>query len=198
MKKRILITLLIFISVAISMFAGDNLPEEFTELLKRTNLTYEIPEDFVEVEPVENSHMLYEYAIKHPIEKFEVRYAIRPIDEMLVEYNEWSKNPKEGETRLDPKNLYPAIGQAVKLNISDKEINGGSLPEESLKNDFGADAGMSYFVMPREAFSNGYKHTMMIAINKKEKGTAFIFYMFDDPKIFAQLAMPIFYNLRFE
>lgn len=198
MKKFFIIAFVALFAFVAPSFAEDNLPEKFAELLKRTSLTYEVPEGFVEAELVENPHMLYEYALKHPTEKFEVRYAIRPVDEMLVEYDEWAKNPKEGETRLDPRNLYPAIGQAVKLNISDKEINGGPLPEESLENDFGADAGMSYFVMPREAFSNGYKHTMMVAINKKEKGTAFIFYMFDDPKIFAQLAMPIFYNLRFE
>lgn len=206
MKKKLFIALFAFVLVISPSYAGNDLPEEFAELLKRAELTFKIPENFIETEIVENSHMLYEYALKHPTEKFEVRYAIRPIDDMVKEYDEWKKNSKEGETKFDPRALYPSIVLAVASNISADQIlkEGGktdkisSFPEESVRNEFGADAGMTGVVRPREGFSSDYKHCMVVAINKKDKGTAFCFYLFDDPSILSRVMLPIFHNLRFD
>lgn len=199
MKTKSIPVILICMLVALSSYATDDLPKAFTDLLERAQMTFVVPDGYVDTELVENNHMLYEYAVKHPTEKFEIRYAIRPIDDMLKDYEEWKANPQEGVVKVDPRGLYPAIAAAVGFNIAEKMSNGGQpFPEESVKNEFGADAGMHIMVEPREAFSNGYKHCMMVAINKAEQGTAFIFYMFDDPNTFARLAMPVFYKLRFE
>lgn len=194
--KKFYLFLIVSVFVTMPSFAGDDLPQAFEDLLRRAKMSFAVPEGYVETEIKENSHMMYEYAVKHPNEKIEVRYAIRPIDSMLIDYEKWKKDP--GTSMMaDPRNLYPAIAVAVMSNVSAEIKSDGPFGEESVKQEFGADAGLTAVVVPKKTFAGDYKHCMMIAINKRETGTAFCFFMFDDPKVVAKELMPIFHNLRF-
>lgn len=200
------IVLIVFLFVVSpSVYATDELPQYFKELLERTQMTFTMPEGYIETEQIKNPHMQWEYSIKHPTEKFEIRYAIRPIDKMIKKFEEWKKNPKEGGVKTDPRNIYPSIAASVAYNIGDgydiEKVMSGLIifPAESVKKEFGADKGVHMTLLKvRKEFANDYNHCMMVAINKEDLGTAFCFFMFDDINILSSTLPLVFYSLRFK
>jgi len=180
-------------------FKTDNLPKTFTELLDRANLVFTKPDGFEETKIIKNRQMNYEYALKHPKKKFEVRYAIRPLDNLLSDYEEKEKNKNTGDINIHPNKLYSSLLQATALNIS-----GGQFTEvtefdkQAVKNEFNADWGASTFVQVGKEFGQDYKYCMMVAIHKDNLGDAYFFYLSDTREDFDKLMSPAFYSLKFK
>src|SRR4029078_4003442 len=129
-------------------------------------------------DPIENRQMNYEYALISKSKDFEVRYAIRPMDNFIKEYNEREKNKKPGEINIHPNKFYAQTFQATVLNIS-----GGQLPEsttfdkDAVKSEFNADWGATTTVELGKEFGQDYKYCMVVAIHKDNVGEAYYFYL---------------------
>ncbi|MDR2955669.1 MAG: hypothetical protein LBV43_11360 [Prevotella sp.] len=188
------------------LFAQEETEKEptltFAELVEKNLMTFAMPEGYKEVETIKNPHMNYEYAIKHETEDFEIRYAIRSLEGLINDYEEREKNKKEGEENSHPNAMYPTIAFVVGSNISGimpDKMKIAPFPDESVKNEFGADKGCNTtFDQVREQFANGYKNCTMVVIQKDDVATAYCFFMYNDVNTFMKLAMPTFYRLRFK
>lgn len=191
MKTACLIIFGIFFITQAS-FAQNELPEKFTDGLKRAKMTFNMPEGYTETDIIQNPHMSYEYAIKHNSEKIEIRYAIRPMDEMLRKY-------EENEIKMHPNKILQAsvIAVSANINISGSRPNLSPFNADAVNKEFNADKGWTVLVEARQGFDNGYKYCLMVSIFKENLGTAFYFYMADDPKAFIEI-LPIFHSLKFE
>lgn len=194
--KLATIGLLFFI---LTSFTSDNLPKEFTDLLIRAGLTFQKVSKLEVTKTIRNRQMNYEYAIKYPNKKFEIRYSIRPLDKILSDYLQKEKNKKKEDINIDPNKLYSSLFQATILNIS-----GGQLPEittfekAAVKDEFNADWGATTFVVLEKEFGQDYKYCMIVAIHKDNFGDAYIFYLSDSKVGFNELVDPAFYSLRFK
>lgn len=185
--------------LVLTSFTSDNLPKTFSDLLDRANLTFQNPTEFIETYIIDNQQMNYEYAIKHPKNKFEVRYAIRPLDNLLRDYEEKEKNKKPGDINIHPNKLYSSLLQVTTLNIS-----GGQLPEvtvfdkQAVKQEFNADWGATTFVEVGKEFGQDYKYCMIVAIHKDNFADAYFFYLSDTKDGFDELMNPAFHSLKFK
>lgn len=185
--------------LVLTSFASDNSPKTFTDLLDRANLTFQKPTGFEETKIIENRQMNYEYAIKYSKKNFEVRYAIRPLDDLLHDYEDKEKNKKPGDINIHPNKFYSSLLQATTLNIS-----GGQLPEviefgkEAVKKEFNADWGATTFVEVGKEFGQKYKYCMIVAIHKDNLGDAYFFYLSDTKDGFNELMKPAFHSLKFK
>lgn len=183
LKTHFYFLVLLLTSFSGLTFAQDELPEDslefltFEMLLDSTNMRFEAPENYIEVEPIANLQMNYEKAYKHPTERFEVRYAIR----------------------MHPYNFVEQLVEVTMLNIS-----GGQEPEynffdsEAVKSEFGADAGATGLVYVGEEFGQDYKYCLLVYIHKNNVGDGYIFYMADDNTIISDLMLPIFHALQYK
>lgn len=198
MKTKILTIGLLF--VALSSFASDNHPpKDFTDLLERAGMMFQMPQGLIECATIENRQMNYEFALKHQNKKFEVRYAIRPLSQLIRDYKEKEKSKKPGEIVINPNTFYNSLFQATVLNIS-----GGVLPKfsifdkASVKNDFNADWGATTFVKVGKEFGQEYNYCMVVTIHKDDLGDAYIFYMADNIDVAIELAESAFFSLKFK
>lgn len=173
-------------------------PKKIQELLDRAGMTLNIPEEFTETEIIENNHMSYDYALKHPTDRFEVRYSIHPLDEMIKEYEERERNKKEGDFNLHPNGLYPSAAMAVAFNISGKMANIGPFDDGAVKREYYADKGCTTSVEPREGFANGYKLCAMIVIQKDNLAIGYMFFLADDMKTLIEGLSKTGYSLKFK
>ena len=198
MKLNRLFILLLF--TALTAFKANNLPELFTAQLTRAQMTFTLPEGYTEVPLVKNSQMNYEFALKYPGKNFEVRYAIRPMDTLLLQFAASEKSKKPGDVNISPNKLYGALYQATVLNIAGT----GVLPQISafdktaVKNEFNADWGATSVCVPGGAFGKGYKYCLAIAIHKDNIGDAYCFYLGDNQQDMQSLIEPIFHALKFK
>jgi hypothetical protein len=188
-----------FLSLFMTSFTSERIPKTFTDLLERANMTFQKPAELEETKIIENRQMNYEYAIKYPKKKFEVRYAIRPLDNLIREYEEKEKNKNPGDINIHPNQLYSSLLQVTTLNIS-----GGQLPEiiefekEAVKQEFNADWGATTFVEVGKEFGQDYKYCMIVAIHKDNVADAYYFYLSDTKDGFDELMMPPFHSLKFK
>ncbi|WP_298146309.1 hypothetical protein [Flavobacterium sp.] len=183
----------------LTSFSSDKLPKTFTDLLDRGNLTFQKPTGLEETQIIKNLEMNYEYAIKYPQRKFEVRYAIRPLDNLIRDYNEKEKKKNRGEINIHPNKLYSSLLQVTTLNIS-----GGQLPEltvfdkHAVKQEFNADWGATTFVEVGKEFGQEYKYCMIVAIHKDNCADAYFFYLSDTKDGYDELMDPAFHSLKFK
>lgn len=185
--------------ILLTAFKSDNLPSSFVDLLNRAQITFTPPAGLIEVEPVKNSQMLYQYALKFPDKDFEVRYTVRPLDSMVSQYNDWLKNKKTGSARIDPNKMHAAVFYAIMMNIS-----GGSRPPQikpfdsiAVKKEFNADWGAVGVCIPSGDFAKGYKYCNVVTIHKDNVGDAYYFYLSNDANYYQSLLIPLFHVMRF-
>lgn len=197
MIRKITVSLLVLL--AFGSFRSDSLPTEFSELLDRAQMSFETPEGMVYTKPIPNPQMNYEYAVKMPKKKFEVRYAIRPLDTYVKEYEEFLRNKKDGDIMVEPNKLHSALMQATVMNIS-----GGQLPEisefdsKAVKKEFNADWGAVAFVQAGKEFGQKYKYCLVVALHKDNIGNAYYFYLSDRNDNISELMIPAFHSLKFK
>lgn len=175
---------------------------EFGIMLLRTRLTYQPPAGMVETPCVANRQMNYEYALKTPGKKFEVRYALRPMDSLLVQYEAAKKD--SNRLMIDPNRYGRAAFQATLLNIGLGGPDSGILPEISyfdstaVREEFNADWGAVAFVQLGPEFGGKkYKYCVAVVIHKDNVGEAYFFYVSNKKEGMSELLDPAFHSLRF-
>ena len=185
--------------LSLTSFTAGKLPKTFTQLLTRAKMTFEAPAGLTQTDPIENKQMNWELAYKHATKKFEVRYAIRPMDDALKVYEEREANKKEGDINIHPNKWYRSTFEMTVLNIS-----GGQLPEytvfdaQAVKKEFNADWGATTSVEVVEEFGKGYTFCLFVFIHKENLGDGYIFYMADEADVISEEMGAIFHALKFQ
>lgn len=194
MKLRLSLASLLFALVFCSFYI---LPDRFTALLNRAGLSFTEPEGWTETPVISNNKMHYEYAITNAAKTVEIRYTIRPIDSLLIRYQEMKQ---KGGTIVHPNNYFKPALMATLMNISSGARAPQMKPYDSLavKKEYGADKGITAVTMPAPAFAQNYKFCMVSAIQKDNIGYAYIFVLFNDQQDIKALPMTVWYALKFK
>lgn len=190
---------LILVVLGLTAFAPSKKADRWKELLERGKLVFEQPAGTEIIAPIENRQMNYEFAVKYPGQNFEIRYAIRPMDSLLLQYENNEKNKKPGDIFLHPNKYHPSLFQATALNISaGRYTDYTEFPKEAVKEEFNADWGATTFVPLGEEFGQKYQFCTMVAIHKENVADAYIFFMGNEKVDFEKLVLPAFYSLKFK
>jgi hypothetical protein len=188
-----------FCFVILTSFSSDNLPKSFTDLLDRAAMTFDQPSECSETLPIENPQMNYDYALINNAKDFEIRYAIRPLDEQLKNYNEREKNKKSGDMNIHPNKLYAAVFQTIVFNVSGGQLSKiGAFDAQAVKKEFNADWGAIAMVDVGKEFGQNYKYCFLIAIHKDNVGDAYCFYLANTQDDIKKNMLPAFHSLRFK
>jgi len=150
-----------------TLSAQPELPPAFRQKLERTGLELLWPtearyrEGYVPREPFEH----YDFVMYSAREGLEIRYAIHPWDD------------------ADPATQAPqllAMRAAATVATNDEAwfITMRPLDQQELEL-FRADGGVVYFFRPKEQFS-GRKHCRLLVIYREGKGTALVYWLFDE------------------
>lgn len=196
-KIKILIIGLCF--VILTSFSSENLPKEFIDLLNRSEMTFNQPEGYLETPKVENQQMNYEYAIINHNKDFEIRYAIRPLDELIKNYNEQKENGTSGNSNLHPNKFHVPTFHAVIFNVSGGKFSKiNEFTPEAIKKEFNADWGAMAMVEVGKEFGQNYKYCFIITIHKDNVGDAYCFYLTNTQESFAKNLQEPFHSLKFK
>lgn len=196
-KIKFFITGLCF--VILTSFTSNNLPKNFKNLLDRAEMTFDQPSKYSETQPIENVQMYYDYALINDAKDFEIRYAIRPLDEMLKNYNEREKNKKSGGMNIHPNKLYAVTFQAIVFNVSGgKMAKISEFNPEAVKKEFNADWGAFTMVEVGKEFGQNYKYCFLVSIHKDNVGDAYCFYLSDTKEGITKNMQASFHSLRFK
>ena len=177
-------SLLALLTITIVAYAQP-LPKTFQQLLNQTNMQFSIPPDFTSTPIIQNGDVAYDFAIKSKTSGVEIRYRIWPVD----------------KKQKDPNALFEPMLLTMGLNISNgKMMKPHSYPTESVKREFGADAGSTGLTTTDSDFGKGYKQCMISVIHKDNIADAYVFYLYNtqDEIMGAITAEKVYHALRFK
>jgi len=170
-----LYTLILLLSVYNGHVNAQDASYTFQDLLDDGGLVLETPADFDVLTPEANDVLSYEYAMKHQQKNLAVRYAIRPIDMVEIDYEDPHNAAPE------PNHLFPMLFQSL---ISDFSRGGSSPSNEYSASDarakFNADwAGVAVMDVSRD-FTDEYDQVLLLALHKNNASDAYVIVLFDD------------------
>jgi hypothetical protein len=171
MISRVLMGGLLLLT-AVTTASGADL---FALLLEESAMQWRKPEGFQEVPVEANEFLPYEKAIEAPDGALQIRYALRPLGRLSIDYND------PHGAAPDPNHIFPRVFNALTGNLS----VGGNTPTREYKTEeakarFAADwAAMSIFDVD-PAFARGFKGAMLLAMHKNHVADAYIIYLFKD------------------
>lgn len=154
--------------------------------------------DFEPVPVVPNEDVIYHRAYKLKGKNFEIRFRYDPMQKLLAQYKE-SKKPGSNMTMVPPNNIYPAMYQAILYNIFQTEAAQqiGAFPEEAVKAEFNADAGLTSFGEGKSQFLGKYRSALTYVIHRQDVGQVYVFMLFNDAKESLPFTQKYFYSVRF-
>ena len=138
-------------------------------------MSFTSPEGFGAVEVRANPLFPYEHALRNQAETLEIRYAIRPLSRLEIDYDD------PHGSAPDPNHIFPLMFQSLVTRLS----HGGHSPTRIYPHDQATEkfqahwAAASVFDVRRE-FSDRYQQALLIAMHKNHIADAYAIFLFDD------------------
>ena len=175
-KFRSCLPAVLSLLVAVTAAAhAQNNPYTFDQLLDDGGLVLAQPGNFDVQTPEANEVLSYEHALKHRHKKLAVRYAIRPIKMVEIDYEDPHNAAPE------PNHLFPMLFQSLISDFS----RGGSSPSteyspDDARSKFNADwASVAVMDVSRD-FTTEYDQMLLLALHKNNASDAYVIVLFDD------------------
>lgn len=165
----------------------------FEALVAEAGLTYRPPGGFTVIEPEVSPLFSYEHAMRHPDVDLELRYAVRPIGRIEIDYE-------------DPHNAAPEPNEIFPLLFSsliDLLSRGGhsptrQYPAEQAQQLFNADWAAASVFDVNPSFSQRYSQALLIALHKNHQADVYVIYLYDDYDPVRSIVNDSLSALRFE
>jgi len=175
MGIRVLFLLLIMVAPQLVISGPDTPDDPFMALLNEAGLELGKLGNFEPLEPKKNALLDYEHAVISQDQQLEIRFAIRPLQRVEIEYED-----PHGSVP-DPNHIFPLMFESLAIKLS----GGSHTPsrEYSMKmaqEVFNADwAAAAVFDVSSE-FDTQYSQGLLLAIHKSKISDAYSVFLFDD------------------
>lgn len=178
MKKSVCLFFLLWITFFSIVSADEKIQTEgssFQGLVGESGMSFSPPEGFHAVDAVANPLFPYEHAVRNQAETLEIRYAIRPLSRLKIDYDD------PHGSAPDPNHVFPLMFQSLVTRLSNGTHSPTRVyPPEQADEKFHAHwAAASVFDIHRE-FSDQFQQALLIAMHKNHMADAYAIFLFDD------------------
>ncbi len=158
--------------VALSVTAA---PPSFQELLDESGLEFSTPSGFVPVAVDSNEVFGYEHAVASADGAVEIRYAVRPLARLGIEY----QDPHSSAPH--PNDLFKMLFDQVTIELAGtRESFIRPYGPEAVRNRFKAQWASAALFDIASGFSDRHAQAMLIAIHRDDQADAYIVCLFND------------------
>ncbi len=165
----------------------------FNNLLDEAGMTFDQPRDYAPIEIQPSELFPYEFALKRNNNNMEVRYSIRPLARIEIDYEDPHNAAPE------PNHIFTMMFTALIGQLS----SGGSTPHrefrlEEAKQKFNADwAALSVFDV-EQSYSDQYQQAFLLAMHKNNLSDAYMVILFNDYSEIKPQLDTVMRSLRFK
>jgi hypothetical protein len=163
----------------------------FHELLKESGMRYYHPVGFEELKP-EPSVFSYEKRLLHRIQDVEVRYSIRPVNRLEVDY----EDPHNAAPH--PNDMFDMLFRSVldELSLQGNSKSNLYQPEEARKKFNAGWAAAAVFDLS-EAVNSKYREGLLVAMHRDDRADAYILILMHDIRKHKPLIEQLLMTLAF-
>lgn len=150
-------------------------PEPFAGLLAESGMEFQLPDGFHDVPVQANELLPYERAIRRADGGLEIRYAIRPLARIEVDYQD------PHSAKPEPNHMFPLMFQAILGRIARHGHNPSTeYPQDQARSRFGADWASAAIFDVDPGFAPAQAHGLLLALHKNQLADAYAVFLFDD------------------
>lgn len=149
----------------------------FDQLLKESGLRVEARQAFTDIPIQRNPVLAYEHAMRHESGALELRFIVRPLSRIEIEYNDPHNAAPE------PNHLFPLLFESLTQHLAaNNDTSSSTLSEIEAKEKFNAQwaAVAAFDVDPR--FSSKYKNAILLGMHKNDQADAYTLFLYNDPE----------------
>ena len=175
MKVLCLVLLCCLFPAVYAASDATDLAPSFQGLVSESGMVFQPPQGFRQVDAEVSPLFPHEHALNNAADTLQVRYAIRPLSRIQVDYQDpHSSTP-------DPNHMFPLMFQSLVTRLS----HGGhsptrEYPPDQAKQKFHAHwAAASVFDLHSE-MQGGFSQALLIAMHKNQLADAYVLYLFND------------------
>jgi hypothetical protein len=175
MKHVLKILVLMLLPWGFNAPSANQLDTSFEGLLAEAGLDFHLPEEYQAIDVVNNSLFPYEHAIRKKNNSLEIRYSIRPLSRIEINYEDPHNAAPE------PNHIFTMMFTALIGQLS----SGGNSPHREYKQQeastkFNADwAALSVFDV-EPGYSSDYRQAFLLALHKNNLSDAYMVILFND------------------
>ena len=171
--------LLSLLAVCISVVAATETVSRqlFDRLLEESGLNVESRQAFNDVPIQQNPVLAYEHAMRHESGALELRFIVRPLGRIEIEYNDPHNAAPE------PNHLFPLLFESLTQHLAaNNDTSSNTLSEAEAREKFNAQwaAVAAFDVDPQ--FSSEYKNAILLGMHKNDQADAYTLFLYNDPE----------------
>jgi len=147
----------------------------FDELLAESGMEFNRPGGF-ETAPVQSNPLLpYEHAIRSSDGMFEIRYALRPLGRIQIDYED------PHSSAPDPNHMFPLMFQSLVTSLSDGTHSPTrEYTPEQASTQFNAHWAAAALFDVNPDFNSEHRQALILALHKNQLADAYAVLLFDD------------------
>jgi len=190
--RKIVFSLLL--GIALSAVAATELAsrQAFDRLLDESGMRLEPSQKLIDLPIRANPVLPYEHAMRHDSGELELRFIIRPLERIEIEYNDPHNAAPE------PNHLFPLLFESLIDRLSaNSNSNSRTLSKSEAKEKFNAQwAALSVFDINPE-FSSEFNNAMLLAMHKNDQADAYTVFLYNDHELAKQLINEVISTMSF-
>ncbi len=179
MRKPRISFLLALVAVCVSAAAATETvsKQAFERLLEESGLRVEARQAFADIPIQRNPVLAYEHAMRHESGALELRFIVRPLGRIEIEYNDPHNAAPE------PNHLFPLLFESLTQHLAaNNDTSSSTLSEIEAREKFNAQwAAVAAFDVDPE-FSSEYKNAILLAMHKNDLADAYTLFLYNDPE----------------
>jgi hypothetical protein len=151
---------------------------DFSRLIADAGMQYTPPAQFAEAALRPNALWAYEHAVRSADGVMEIRYAVRPIEQMRIAYDDPHSNAPE------PNHIFPMMFQTLIGLLSDgKHTPSREYPQQQAGEKFNAEWAAAALFDVDTRFNTEHRIALMLALHKSGLADAYVIFLFDDYQV---------------
>jgi len=164
----------------------------FEQLVDEAGLQFTPPPGFTDLNPETNPVLPYERALRHDSGQLEIRYIIRPLGRISIDYEDPHNAAHE------PNHLFPLLFESLINALS----SGGNTPNKEYPPEqatelFNAGWAAAAVFDVNPDFSDRYSQALMIGMHKDNRADAYTVFLYNEYAAVKETIQDVRSNLSF-
>ncbi|MGB5328521.1 MAG: hypothetical protein WBO58_09890 [Gammaproteobacteria bacterium] len=172
---RLALALVLALATQITTAIDKTAREAFDQLLLEAGLRIETRQSYTDIPIHANPVLPYEHAMKHESGALELRFIVRPLNRIEIEYNDPHNAAPE------PNHLFPLLFESITNRLSvGSDTPSSTFSESQAKESFNANWAAASVFDVRPEFAAGYQNGLLIGIHRNEMADAYTLFLYND------------------
>jgi hypothetical protein len=147
----------------------------FADLVNEAGLVFNPPPDYRDVIPQANPVMDYERALRSTDGALEVRYAVRPLQRLKIDYDD-----PHGAVP-DPNHIFPLMFESLASRLAaGRHSPSREYSAADAAGKFNADWAAAAVFDVNPEFKADYRQGLVLGLHKSRQSDAYVVILFDD------------------